>query len=93
MKTKTLLAFTILTCLLTLPAALRAQGTAFTYQGRLQSNANPPTGLYDMTFDLYTASGGGAHVGPTFVALNVGVTNGLFMVIMDFGTVFNGTPY
>ena len=93
MKTKTLLTLTILACLLTFPVLLRAQGTAFTYQGRLQSGANPPTGLFDMTFALWTASGGGVQVGPTIPALNLGVTNGFFMVILDFGAVYNGTPY
>ena len=87
MKTRTLPALAILTCVLAVPAALRAQGTAFTYQGRLQSGANPATGLYDMTFALWTASGGGAQVGPTLTDLNQGVTNGFFTVILDFGAV------
>ena len=30
----------------------RAQGTAFTYQGRLNSGTNPATGIYDLRFTI-----------------------------------------
>jgi hypothetical protein len=94
MKSKTLFAgIILLSCLLTAPTAIRAQGTAFTYQGQLQSGASPATGLYDMTFALFNANSGGAQVGPTITDLAVPVTNGLFMVILDFGSVYNGTTY
>jgi hypothetical protein len=46
-----------------------------------------------MTFALYNASSGGAQVGSTVTDLGLGVTNGLFMVILDFGGVYNGTSY
>ena len=40
-----------------------AQGTAFTYQGRLNDGANPATGIYDLRFTIYDAlTGGGAVV-------------------------------
>jgi hypothetical protein len=70
-----------------------SQGTAFTYQGQLESGGSPVTGLYDFTNALYNASSGGAQVGSTVTLLAVPVTNGLFTVILDFGAVFNGTSY
>jgi hypothetical protein len=68
-----------------------AQGTAFTYQGRLNVNTDPANGIYDFRFSVYDASGGGTlEAGPLWVR-NVGVTNGLFTVILNFGTgVFTG---
>src|ERR1035441_5002323 len=42
-----------------------AQGTAFTYQGRLDSSGSPASGRYDIAFSLYPASAGGvALAGP-----------------------------
>ena len=70
-----------------------AQGTAFTYQGRLDNGTNPVTGNYDLTFALFNAASGGVQVGSTITNLSVGVTNGLFTVIQNFGAVFNGTAY
>jgi len=70
-----------------------AQGTAFTYQGRLNDGAGPASGIYDFTFSLYNAGSGPSQVGPTVTNSGVGLTNGLFTVAMDFGSVFNGTTY
>src|SRR5258706_10551766 len=42
-----------------------AQGTAFTYQGRLNSGGNPANGRYDLTFALYDAARGGGQKGHT----------------------------
>jgi hypothetical protein len=36
-----------------------AQGTAFTYQGRLSAGGNPASGVYDLSFALYDAASGG----------------------------------
>jgi hypothetical protein len=68
-----------------------AQGTAFTYQGRLNDGANPANGIYDLTFALYTSGSLGAPIaGP--VTNSATVTNGLFTVSVDFGTgVFTGS--
>src|SRR3954447_11518976 len=33
-----------------------AQGTAFTYQGRLNSGASPASGLYDLQFAIYDST-------------------------------------
>ena len=71
----------------------QAQGTAFTYQGRLNNGTNPATGSYDLTFALYDAGTGGLQTGTTVTNLSVGVTNGLFTVMEDFGAVFGGTSY
>jgi trimeric autotransporter adhesin len=67
-----------------------AQGTAFTYQGQLQNNGGPATGLYDFQFSLSNAPSGGSQIGSTITNLAVGVTNGLFTTTLDFGFVFTG---
>ena len=69
-----------------------AQGTAFTYQGRLNDGGGPANGNYDLTFTLFgVSSGGSAIVGPRTNSL-VGVTNGGFTVMLDFGAgAFTGT--
>ena len=67
-----------------------AQGTAFTYQGRLNNGANPTTGIYDLRFTIYDAVGGGSASGVLTNAATP-VTNGLFTVTLDFGGgVFTG---
>jgi hypothetical protein len=80
--------------LLTLTSQLstaQAQGTAFTYQGRLNNGASPANGSYDMSFSLFGASAGGSQVGSTLTYTAVGVTNGLFTATLDFGAgVFTG---
>lgn len=66
-------------------------GTAFTYQGLLQDSANAANGLYDLSFAVYDAASGGNQVGPTLTNSAVGVTNGVFTVMLDFGSnVFAG---
>ena len=71
-----------------------AQVTAFTYQGRLDTNGVPVNGNYDFQFRLYDASSGGNQVPVIPVSPNVAVSNGLFTTGMDFGNnVFNGTVY
>jgi hypothetical protein len=67
--------------------------TAFTYQGRLLDAGVAPTGSYDLQFRLFTAplTPPGVQVGATQVFDNVSVTNGLFTVVLDFGTQFPGS--
>ncbi len=69
-----------------------AQGTAFTYQGRLFDNTNPANGNYALKFTLYAdaTSGMPALAGPVIVA-PVAVSNGLFTVTIDFGS--NPNPF
>ena len=94
MKQKTLIRLWAAICSLIVSANLAfSQGTAFTYQGRLDRAGSPVTGLYDFTNALYNASSGGAQAGATVTLTAVPVTNGLFTVLLDFGGVFNGTTY
>ncbi|MGA2279756.1 MAG: tail fiber domain-containing protein [Verrucomicrobiota bacterium] len=76
-----LLALSTLSPLLT--TAL-AQGTAFTYQGRLNDGNCHATGLYDFQFEVFDAASGGNQQGTTLTRLMVPVTNGLFTVTLDF---------
>ncbi len=71
------------------PAA-RAQGTAFTYQGRLNDGANPANGTYDLRFALFNADSGGAQQGGLLTNTPTAVSNGLFTVTLDFGSQFPG---
>ena len=70
-----------------------AQGTAFTYQGQLTTGSGPANGYYDVTFKLWNNSSGGSQVGSTQTFPATVVSNGLFTVIIDFGAVYNGTPF
>jgi hypothetical protein len=74
------------------PSIAFAQGTAFTYNGRLNDGTNPATGSYDLRFTLYTAATGGTLSG-ALTNTATGITNGLFTVTLDFGGVFNGANY
>src|ERR1700720_3267025 len=68
-----------------------AQGTAFTYQGQLQNNGSPASGTYNLTFTLFTTNTGGSAVAGPVTNNGVIVTNGLCMVLIDFGaSVWNG---
>lgn len=69
---------------------LHAQSSAFTYQGRLDTEGEPYTGLAEMQFSLWTAATGGSQVGSTLTLAPVGVTNGLFTATLDFGNQFPG---
>ena len=39
-----------------------AQGTAFTYKGRLNDGANPANGIYDLRFAIYDATTNGTSM-------------------------------
>ncbi len=68
-----------------------AQGTAFTYQGRLADTVNPVNGLYDLRFFLYDSGTGGTLVAGPVTNSPVVISNGLFTVTLDFGAnVFTG---
>jgi hypothetical protein len=69
----------------------QAQGTAFTYQGQLQSDGSPANGTYDLEFSLYSAAVGGALLGGPTNIDGVSVAHGLFTVLLDFGgSVWSG---
>src|SRR5687767_5280573 len=78
---KMILFFSIL---LAVGAAGYAQGTAFTYQGRLLDGANPANGLYELQFTVYDAELEGRVLGRPLVASETPVSNGLFTVTLDF---------
>jgi len=75
---------------LVLPALLAcfdhasAQGNAFTYQGRLNDNGGPASGLYDLEFTLYGGPAGG-NVLAGLTNASTSVSNGAFIVTLDFG--------
>ena len=68
-----------------------AQGTAFTYQGRLTDNGSGPTANYDLRFTLYTSAVGNVVSAGPVTNSATGVTNGIFTTTLDFGaTTFSG---
>jgi microcystin-dependent protein len=67
-----------------------AQGTAFSYQGRLVLGGAPASGNWDVQFKLYDAATGTNQVGSTVTKTNVPVNTGLFSTTLDFGEVFDG---
>lgn len=71
-----------------------AQGSAFTYQGKLTEAGNPANGNYDMQFKLFNTPtvGTGTQQGSTITNPSVQVAAGIFTVTLDFGSnVFDGT--
>jgi hypothetical protein len=71
-----------------------AQGTAFTYQGRLNDGGNPANGLYDFRFKLASDDLGNNYVGDAYLTNAIPVTNGQFITTVDFGAgIFTGSNY
>ncbi len=68
-------------------------GTAFSYQGFLTIAGSPAGGSYDFAFELYDAALDGNQVGSTVVHDDVPVSQGQFTVQLDFGDVFDGSPF
>jgi hypothetical protein len=72
-------------------ARVVAQGTAFTYQGRLNDGAGPASGNYDLRFAIYDATSNGNLIAGPVTNSPTAVSNGLFAVTLDFGGgVFTG---
>jgi len=93
MKAKLIRLTCFLTTLLMLVTEARAQGTAFTYQGRLNDGLNPASGVYDLRFTIYDTPANGTSVGGPLTSAATTVSNGLFTVTLDFGAgVFDGNP-
>jgi len=66
-------------------------GTGFTYQGLLTSDGVPTQGIVDTKCALYDLPIGGIQSGATITNQAVTVSNGLFVVRLDFGVnAFNG---
>ncbi len=77
--------------LFSLASAVQAQTTAFTYQGRLEIGGAPYTGNAEFEPTLWTAVAAGAQVAANAAPqVVVGVTNGLFVLPLDFGAAFPG---
>ena len=76
--------------ILSIARNLCAQGTAFTYQGRLNDGNNPANGSYDLRFIGYDSGVGGSQQGPILTNSATSVSNGLFTVALDFGNQFPG---
>ncbi|HEV7925414.1 MAG TPA: tail fiber domain-containing protein [Verrucomicrobiae bacterium] len=71
-----------------------AQGTTFTYQGRLNISGSPAEGFYDFRFKLASDPLGNNYVSSNSFSTNVPVTNGLFNTTVNFGAdVFTGSNY
>src|SRR5258708_25746778 len=90
MKTRRILTISLLLALIARSAF--AQGTAFSYQGRLNDGANPATGIYDLQFAIYDSTNlPGVVIAGPLVNAATSVSNGLFTVVLDFGSdVFTG---
>ena len=72
-------------------STLHSQGTAFTYQGRLNDGAAPANGNYDLRFAICDSPSGGLIVGGPLTNAPTVVSNGLFTVTLDPGAgVFAG---
>src|SRR5262245_26947443 len=82
--------FAIASLLFVAAVASAQPGTAFTYQGRLETGGNPAQGSFDMRFTLHTVPFGGPIIAGPVCSDNVAVADGLFTTSIDFGsTPFN----
>ena len=76
-------------------SSVQAQTTAFTYQGQLSDGGSPATGRYEFQFTLWDSVSAGAPASAATLGTpgGVGVTNGLFAVVLDFGAgALTGQP-
>ena len=85
MNRRTLYSLLALLNLACVAATAGPLGTAFTYQGRLTDGASAANGSYDLTFTLYDAATKGSRVAEPLTNA-VPVSNGVFVVVLDFGT-------
>lgn len=74
-----------LSALLAGPAVSAPLGTAFTYQGSLESSGAAASGAYDFEFRLYDAAAGGSQIGVTQTIDDLVISGGVFTVQLDFG--------
>src|ERR1017187_4332696 len=94
MKNKLILILTLalLSTLNSQLSTLLAQGTAFTYQGRLNDINGPGNGIYDFIFIVYPDTNTSLPLVSGYPVAAVPVSNGLFVATIDFGSgVFNGS--
>jgi hypothetical protein len=69
-----------------------AQGTGFSFQGRLNDGSNPANGRYDLQFSLFNGITGGTQIGSTIARPNTVLINGVFSVSLDFGANAFNSP-
>lgn len=75
----------------TVVRAVAPVANTVTYQGQLQENGIPVSGVYDFEFQLFDALVVGASASAVVPVANVDVRNGLFNVELNFGAgVFTG---
>src|SRR5258708_15478034 len=95
MKTKThstfrisqfALALALLSTLNTQVSTLFAQGTSFSYQGRLLDNGAPANGTYELRFTLFDDVSVGNQIGNAATNSGVVVSGGLFNATINFGS-------
>ena len=68
-----------------------AQGTAFTYEGRLTGGGTTANGSYDLTFTLFATNTNGVPIAGPVTNSATAVSNGSFIATVDFGSgVFTG---
>jgi hypothetical protein len=85
-----MLAIFALACFQNSPTAF-AQGTAFSFQGRLNEGVNPANGIYDLRFTVFDAATNGNIVAGPVTNSSAAISQGLFTVTLDPGAgVFNG---
>src|SRR6266581_7734301 len=69
-----------------------AQGTAFTYQGRLNGGGTPANGTYDLVFTVFASASGINDSFANQTNSATSVSNGLFTVALNLGApgIFTG---
>lgn len=78
--------------ILNLPLTIsRGQGTAFSYQGMLNSGGATANGSYDIQFILFATNVTGIAMAGPVTNSAVAVSNGLFTTTVNFGNVFTGS--
>jgi hypothetical protein len=75
---------TLVIGLMAFTACFQIFAQPITYQGRLETNGTLITGPFDLRFAVFDISG--PQIGPTVTNTGVGVTNGLFTTLVDFGS-------
>ncbi len=82
----------VLALIIFVSVAAAAQGSGFSFQGRLNDGTNPANGPYDLQFKLYDAIAGGGQIGSTLSRPATGLVNGVFSVTLDFGPAAFNNP-
>ena len=72
-------------------APVFGQVTAFNYTGFLLDGASPANGSNDLQFTLFSVASGGSPLAGSLTKTNQPVNNGVFVVSLDFGDVFDGS--